>query len=119
MDTLVDRLRHLRDDMNVFSATRLICGEAADRIEELTNENALCMTLARIREALGVDEKPMMSELPGIVAEAMRTARIEGVKAGIDAAAKILERQWPGPAVNIVRALSPETIAGATNANPR
>jgi hypothetical protein len=38
-------------------------------------EVGLCWTLARIREAIGVNEKPMLDELPAIVSDMARVLR--------------------------------------------
>jgi len=40
-----------------------------------TAEVSLCWTLAHIREAMGVYEKPMLQELPAIVAEMAKVLR--------------------------------------------
>lgn len=46
MSDLVERLRDLKSNTQFFSAARILCGEAADRIIALEVENA------RLREAM-------------------------------------------------------------------
>ena len=60
------------------------------------HELGLCWTLAKIREALGVNEKPMMDELPGIVAANM--SRIEAQATEIARLREVLGevRDWIG-----------------------
>lgn len=41
MSDLIERLRDLKSNMQFFSAARILCGEAADRIEALEAENTL------------------------------------------------------------------------------
>ena len=44
------------------------------------NQDALCLVLADIRAILGVNEKPMMSELPDILKRALIEARNSGYR---------------------------------------
>ena len=58
-----------------------------------TDETGLCWTLARIREALGVGEKPMLDELPGIVAALVEdTVRLQKQVVELAVAKQRLER---------------------------
>lgn len=46
----------------------------------MDNQDALCFVLADIRAILGVNEKPMMSELPDILKRALIEARNAGYR---------------------------------------
>lgn len=64
-------------------------------------EVGLCWTLAKIREVLGVNEKPMMDELPGIIkdrieAQAAEIARLREANGILEDGLQEVGDDYPG-----------------------
>ena len=95
-----------------YFCTDLDCGKPKDKAEGLVPctlcgalpcdwvENphdavtGLCWTMAKIREVMGVYEKPMMDELPGLLAKMLSDARLSGARDAISECEGIATRYW-------------------------